>query len=402
MSFGTSAGAELNTALNQTMTQIRVLQAQALDIVGEMDRRNVANEAGYSGLAAFLMDTIRVSRKAANRMIKQAEQITQTVTPTGHTTPAPLPAMREAMHDGVADLEHLDVVLDVVKHLPDGSTREDRELVESTLAADARETHPNAVRKLGEQIIARIDQDGQAPKEREQAEPKNSMRYHRTSAGRFVATLDIDQEAGEELEDLLTVLGAPRQDAPGVPDSRPHKQRMGDALTEIIHAAAKSSEVPSKKPHLSVYLDYTALTEGVGTATLEGGSVLCPSAARRLACDADIIPMVLNGDSVPLDVGRAHRFITDHQRRALIARDRGCSFPNCDRKPRWCDGHHIKTWLHGGTTNLRNLTLLCRRHHRLIHHSEWEVRMTSSGVPEFIPPAWLDRDRKPMRNVLHE
>jgi len=177
---------------------------------------------------------------------------------------------------------------------------------------------------------------------------------------------------------------------------------MGDALTEIIHAAAKSGDLPSKKPHLSVYLDYNALMEGIGTATLEGGSVLCPSAARRLACDAEVIPMVLNGDSVPLDVGRAHRFITDHQRRALIARDKGCSFPNCDRKPRWCDGHHIKTWLHGGTTDLRNLTLLCRRHHRLIHHSEWEVRMTSSGVPEFIPPAWLDRDRKPMRNVLHE
>jgi hypothetical protein len=348
------------------------------------------------------MDTVRVSRKAANRMIKQAEQIAQTLTLTGHVTPAPLPAMREAMHDGVVDLDHLDVVLDVVKHLPDGATREDRELVESTLAADARETHPNAVRKLGEQIIARIDQDGHAPTEREQAEPKNSLRYRRTGAGRFIATLDIDQEAGEELEDLLTVLGAPRQDAPGVPDSRPHAQRMGDAFAEIVHAAAKSGDVPSKKPHLAVYLDYNALMDGIGTATLESGSILCPSAARRLACDADIIPMVLNSDSVPLDVGRAHRFITDHQRRALIARDKGCSFPNCDRKPRWCDGHHIKHWLHGGKTDLRNLTLLCRRHHRLIHHSEWDVRMTSSGMPEFIPPAWLDRDRKPLRNALHE
>jgi hypothetical protein len=402
MSFGTSPGPELTAALSEKLSQIRVLQAQALDIVAEMDRRNIANEAGYSGLAAFLMDTVRVSRKVANRMIKQADQITQTVTPTGHVTPAPLPSMRVAMHDGVVDLEHLDVVLDVVKHLPDGSSREDRELVESTLAADARETHPNAVRKLGEQIIARIDQDGDAPKEREQTEPKNSLRYRRTSAGRFIATLDIDQEAGEELEDMLTVLGAPRQVAPGIPDSRPHAQRMGEAFAEIVHAAAKSGDLPSKKPHLAVYLDYNALMEGIGTATLEGGSFLCPSAARRLACDAEVIPMVLNGDSVPLDVGRAHRFITDHQRRALIARDKGCSFPHCDRKPRWCDGHHIKHWLHGGATDLRNLTLLCRHHHRLIHHSEWEVRMTSSGMPEFIPPAWLDRNRKPLRNVLHE
>src|SRR5882672_5852472 len=182
MSFGISPGPELLAVLGEKFTQIRVLQAEALDIVAEMDRRNVANEAGYSGLAAFLMDTIRMSRKAANRMIKQAEQISQTLTLTGHVRPAPLPTMRVAMHDGVADLEHLDVVLDVVKHLPDGATREDRELVESTLAADARETHPNAVRKLGEQIIARIDQDGHAPTEREQAEPKNSLRYRRTGS----------------------------------------------------------------------------------------------------------------------------------------------------------------------------------------------------------------------------
>jgi len=115
MSFGTSPGPELLAALSEKLTQIRVLQAQALDIVAEMDRRNVANEAGYSGLAAFLMDTIRVSRKAANRMITQAEQISQTLTLTGHVTPAPLPAMREAMHDGVVDLEHLDVVQELLR-----------------------------------------------------------------------------------------------------------------------------------------------------------------------------------------------------------------------------------------------------------------------------------------------
>src|SRR5882672_68748 len=133
MSFGTSPGAELTADLNQVFTQIRVLQAQALDIVGEMDRRNVANDAGYPGLAAFLMDAIRLSRKAANRMIKQAEQISRTVTPTGHVTPAPLPSMREAMHDGVVDVEHLDVVVEVVKHLPHGASAEDRQLVETTL-----------------------------------------------------------------------------------------------------------------------------------------------------------------------------------------------------------------------------------------------------------------------------
>jgi hypothetical protein len=141
--------------------------------------------------------------------------------------------------------------------------------------------------------------------------------------------------------------------------------------------------------------------DGIGTATLEGGSILCPSAARRLACDADVIPVVFKGESTPLDVGRKSRCITPNQRVALIARDGGCAFPHCDRSPRWCDGHHIEHWVHGGKTNIRNLVLVCKRHHRLLHHSEWEVRMTSSGIPEFIPPSWLDHQRKPMRNILH-
>src|ERR1700704_3682408 len=126
MSFGTSPGPELLAALDEKLTHIRVLQAQALDIIAEMDRRNVANEAGYPGLAAFLVQTVRVSRKSANRMIKQAGQIAQTLPPTGYVTPAPLPLMREAMHDGVIDIEHLDVVTEVVKQLPDWATAEDR------------------------------------------------------------------------------------------------------------------------------------------------------------------------------------------------------------------------------------------------------------------------------------
>jgi hypothetical protein len=330
-------GPNLTADLIEVMRSIRALQAQALDIVAEMDTHNVATEAGYSGLAAYLMDTIRVSRKAANRMIHQAQHIAESVTPTGHTTPATLPTVREALHAGVIDGEHLDVVVEVFKHLPDWASVEDRSLVESTLAVDARGTHPNAVRRLGEQIIARLDQDGPAPKvEAEQAEPKNSLRYRRTAAGRFVATVDIEQEAGEQLEDMLTVLGAPKPN-----DERSHAQRLGDAFTEIVHVAAGSSEMPSKRPHLSVHVDFNFLLEGIGSATLDGGSFLCAEAARRVACDAEVIPIIFTGDSVPLDVGRNRRLITDHQRHALIARDKGCAFPHCDRPPRWCDGHHI-------------------------------------------------------------
>ena len=75
-----------------------------------------------------------------------------------------------------------------------------------------------------------------------------------------------------------------------------------------------------------------------------------------------------------LDVGRAHRRFTPRQRRALTIRDGGCGFPGCDRKPKWCDAHHLKPWEDDGPTDLDNGLLLCRRHHNLIHHTGWRLQ----------------------------
>jgi len=149
-------------------------------------------------------------------------------------------------------------------------------------------------------------------------------------------------------------------------------------------------------------MDYTHLLAGIGTATLEGGAPLPAGAARRIACDSGIVPVVLGSESVPMDVGRTRRLVTPKQRVALNIRDHGCAFPQCERPARWSDVHHITPWLDGGTTDLTNLVLLCRRHHRMIHHSAWEVRMNISGLPEFIPPHWIDPTRTPQRNLFHQ
>jgi hypothetical protein len=61
----------------------------------------------------------------------------------------------------------------------------------------------------------------------------------------------------------------------------------------------------------------------------------------------------------------------------------------------------VKHWLQGGKTDLGNLVLLCKKHHRLIHHSKWEVRIVG-GIPEFIPPPWIDPNRTPLRNTLRQ
>ena len=103
-------------------------------------------------------------------------------------------------------------------------------------------------------------------------------------------------------------------------------------------------------------------------ATLSSGAPIGPETARRLACDATIIPMVLGAHSEILDVGRTKRLVTPAQRRALEFRDRGCVFAGCQAPNWWCDAHHLLEWALDGPTDLDNLGLLCERHHTKIHH----------------------------------
>ncbi len=122
--------------------------------------------------------------------------------------------------------------------------------------------------------------------------------------------------------------------------------------------------------------------------------------ARRIACDAKVVPVVMGGASEILDLGRTKRTVSVAQRKALHARDRGCAFPGCPRPPKWCDAHHVKHWADGGDTDLDNMVLLCRTHHSLIHHSLWSITMTG-GVPVFIPPRHVDPAQRPRQNLLH-
>jgi hypothetical protein len=88
-------------------------------------------------------------------------------------------------------------------------------------------------------------------------------------------------------------------------------------------------------------------------------------------------------------------------RRLLEHRDGGCAFPGCDRPPAWCHAHHIVPWSKGGPTTLGNGVLLCGYHHRLVHQGQWTVRLARDGLPEFVPPKWIDAQRTPIRNHRH-
>ncbi len=126
----------------------------------------------------------------------------------------------------------------------------------------------------------------------------------------------------------------------------------------------------------------TSLSEH-GVGTLDTGGVLTAGEARRLACTAGIIPMVLGGKSEPLDLGRKRRFHSPAQRLAMAHRDGGCTAVGCDRPPSMCQAHHDTPWSRGGRTTVEGGRLLCGHHHRRVHDPHYAHRIEPSGRISF-------------------
>lgn len=137
------------------------------------------------------------------------------------------------------------------------------------------------------------------------------------------------------------------------------------------------------------------LQRGTGNFTFTGP--VASATLRKIACDADIIPVVLGGEGQVLDIGRASRIFPAHLRKAITARDKGCAFPSCTMPAPWCEAHHIEYWSRGGSTSTNNGVLLCSHHHHLIHKEEWHIQV-QAGVPWFIPPPHIDPRQKARRN----
>lgn len=103
-------------------------------------------------------------------------------------------------------------------------------------------------------------------------------------------------------------------------------------------------------------------------ASTDTGEVFSAGTARRLACQAGILPLVLGGQRQPLDLGRQTRLFTEAQRAIVGTRYHTCAAEGCDRPVAWSELHHLRAWADGGTTDLTNAIPLCGTHHRRIHH----------------------------------
>ena len=132
-----------------------------------------------------------------------------------------------------------------------------------------------------------------------------------------------------------------------------------------------------------VTMGLDTLLGGIAAASLDTGTRITAGEARRLACEAGIVPAVLGGASQVLDLGRTRRFHTPAQRLALALRDGGCTAEGCDLPPAACHAHHDTPWSRGGPTNLDDARLLCHRHHRVIHDARYDTTRLPDGTVRF-------------------
>ncbi len=164
-------------------------------------------------------------------------------------------------------------------------------------------------------------------------------------------------------------------------------QARADALAELVRrgTAVDLRSTQSARPSLSLVIDEASLRSGGDAVTAEGAFVPGPT-VERIVCDCDIHAVITNSLGEPVDLGRAARLATAAQRRAVVARDRHCQFPGCDRLPSWCRFHHLVWWSRGGTTDVSNLALVCEHHHHLVHEGGWDMWRDRSGSVRVAPP----------------
>jgi hypothetical protein len=199
-----------------------------------------------------------------------------------------------------------------------------------------------------------------------------------TSSGRFkLPTLHAAL-----LKKALEALTSPRRIGKGRVDPETgkklaHSTLLGHGLMDLVEHHLDLASLPGSHGSpftLVVTMTLQSLLEGTATATLEGGERISAGQARRLACHAGIIPLVLGGDSMPLDVGREQRLHTRYQRIAANHRHQGCAARNCDRPPSWVEFHHEIAWADGGHTDLEHALPLCPPHHHMADHPHtWQM-----------------------------
>ncbi|MDQ0029648.1 HNH endonuclease signature motif containing protein [Arthrobacter bambusae] len=394
---------------------------------------------GYRNAAEFLRATLRIGIGEARRRLALAAGTLPQTGIAGQEVPARHGVLAEALASaGVPSRSAtvINVALDQVRHIADGETALK---MEQSLTHTAVQSDPDFVSRMAKRWVDAIDQDGSEPSEEELRHRQGAF-IRKPRRGLHHVEIFATAEQFETLTTVMNTATNPRlrhdTDGPQDPDSGPNPggspvvsghdadahpsldrrsraQKLLDGLVGACGVALSTGELPSNgglRPQVMVTIDYRELLDrleheaftaggarlSTSTSTFQGP--IHPSVIRKIACDADIIPVLLGSDSRVLDIGRTTRVFPPHIRKAIIARDQGCAFPDCTIPAPWCEAHHISYWSDGGSTGTDNGTLLCSHHHHVIHKERWKITV-ESGVPWFKPPPHVDPRQTPRRNV---
>jgi hypothetical protein len=318
---------------------------------------------------SWLIEDQRLSPKEASRRMALARDL-----------PAH-PQTRTALLDAEISHAHAEVITGCMRTLP----ADWREIAEPELIDAARQVDPTSLGRLCRELRIRsgADEDAEAA----------AIRMHESRWARTSTTFDgmlhveamLDPEAGATLLAALAPLLVPAGDI----DERSAPQRRADALTELAQHTLAHAPIPDhngERPTVTVTISYDELREQIRAGMLSHANAnqtpISPETARRIACDAKILPVVLGGPSETLDYGRTRRNWTKAQRRAAALRDKGCVFTGCQAPLSRCQLHHTIFWTNGGPTDLNKSAYLCTFHHWLVHHTNWTITRNPQGTIE--------------------
>ena len=376
-------------------------------LVAELDTRRVAESLSQPSTGALLAWALRISRAEANRRVRAAEQVGARRSVTGEVLEPLRPTLAAAQRNGEASPEQVDVVLRALATVDHrGFAPADLDTAEQLLAGFTTAFGPRHLAELAQQVVDRIDPDGTLPKAEVDAERRH-LTIRTARDGMCVGEFRLTPALGLKFKTVLSPLAAPRNTVVGEHDGRPvtevdprhHGQRMHDALEDACDRLLRSGTLPdSGGTPTTVIVTTTTTPSGLASGTASDGTRLSPATVADLVDSAAVHPTLVDAKGVVLWMGRTSRLATPGQTMALVARDGGCSFPGCEHPPEWCERHHVVAWVHGGTTDVDNLTLLCRFHHRQFLARGWTCRMLDR-LPTWYPPRWVDPDQRPLHNT---
>jgi len=365
----------------------------------EADRRRVAEDTAETGTDAWLARLTGSTREQAAGGLRIARLLQEKYAAT-----------REAFVAGRLRVEQVRVIVNAAEQAPVEATADQVRQAEEWLVARAtgqgtrtgRPTDAKRLRQTARRMFALIDvtladrhEAILLGRETRTAEAETFLALHDNADGSFSGRFRIPELHGHLLTQALDRLTAPRRlsrdqhghqvtdpTALGTDNGAHRYETHGAALCELIEHLP-STGWPGHGGNgceVLVTIDLEALLTGLGVAGLDTGVAISAGDARRLACNAGLVPAVLDGDSVPLDLGRARRLHSRTQRRAYALLHDTCAVAGCHRPFAWCEiHHHRRSWATGGATDLDNGLPLCGHHHRRAHDTRFDLRRRPDG-----------------------